>query len=195
MEAYNHNYQSLKSIDISAIQAVYGAAAGGGGGGSGPISSNYGTSGNDSLIGTENADLMLGYAGNDTVYGAPANDTLIGGAGKDLLTGAGGLDYMRFTALSDSGAAFAARDAVNTFAHGDKIDLSLLDANTQAAGNQAFHFQSAFNGTAGQLIAVQVAANSFLVEADVNGDNSYDFSLNVYTSPGFGHFYSWDFIL
>jgi hypothetical protein len=195
MEAYNHNYQSLRSIDIAAVQDIYGAAAGGGGGGGGPVVSNIGTNGSDSLIGSVGDDLMFGYAGNDTVYGAAANDTLVGGSGKDLLTGAGGLDYMKFYGLSDSGVAFAQRDAINTFAHGDKIDLSAIDASGRAGGNQAFHFQTAFNGTAGQLIAQQVATNSFLILADVNGDNAYDFSLNVYTAPGFGTFHSWDFIL
>jgi Ca2+-binding RTX toxin-like protein len=192
MDPYYAALQNLQFADTSAIQAVYGASPD-----SAPvtITGSLGTAGNDSLIGSDSDDLMFGYAGNDTVYGGVGSDTLVGGAGKDLLTGAGGLDHMRFTALSDSGVAFSARDAVNTFAHGDKIDLSALDADTRVAGNQAFHFQSAFNGTAGQLIAVQVAANSFLVEADVNGDNHYDFSLNVYTSPGFGAFHSWDFIL
>jgi hypothetical protein len=31
--------------------------------------------------------------------------------------------------------------------------------------------------------------------ADVNGDHNADFSLNVYTAPGFGTFHGWDFIL
>jgi len=47
----------------------------------------------------------------------------------------------------------------------------------------------------GQVIAQQVATNSFLVLADVNGDHNADFSLNVYTSPGFGNFAAFDFIL
>jgi hypothetical protein len=40
-----------------------------------------------------------------------------------------------------------------------------------------------------------VATNSFLVLADINGDAHADFSLNVYTSPGFGNFAGFDFIL
>jgi hypothetical protein len=40
-----------------------------------------------------------------------------------------------------------------------------------------------------------VGANFFLVTADVNGDAVADFSINVYTSNGFGTLQSWDFIL
>jgi Ca2+-binding RTX toxin-like protein len=124
-----------------------------------------------------------------------APDTLIGGAGKDLLTGSGGLDRMVYNALSDSGITFAGRDGINTFAHGDKIDLSALDANAGVGGNQAFAFVASFSGAAGQLQYDQVATNSWFVSADVNGDGASDFSLNIYTSSGFGQLQGWDFIL
>jgi hypothetical protein len=99
--------------------------------------------------------------------------------------------------LGESGITFATRDAINTFAHGDKIDLSAIDANTRIAGNQAFVFSSSqsLTGQTGIVIAQQVATNSFLVLADINGDAHADFSLNVYTSPGFGNFAGFDFIL
>ncbi|WOH48853.1 hypothetical protein [Bradyrhizobium sp. sBnM-33] len=42
----------------------------------------------------------------------------------------GGLDRMVLSALLDLGAAFAYRDVINTFAHGDKIDLAAIDANS-----------------------------------------------------------------
>jgi hypothetical protein len=156
-----------------------------------------GNTGGNVIFGNNQANLLSGLGGNDTVNGGAGNDTLIGGFGKDLNTGSGGLDHIKYNALSESGATFATRDAINTFAHGDKIDLSAIDANTNLAGNQAFTFSSAqaLTGLSGLLIAQQVAANSFLVLADVNGDHNADFSLNVYTSPGFGTFQSWDFIL
>src|SRR5262249_51689096 len=148
------------------------------------------------IFGNNGNNTLQGLGGSDTVNGGAGNDTLIGGAGKDLNTGSGGLDHIKYNALSESGTTFTTRDAINTFAHGDKIDLSAIDANSNAAGNQAFVFSSSqtLNGPAGQVIAQQVATNSFLVLADVNGDHVADFSLNVYTSPGFGTFHNWDFI-
>jgi hypothetical protein len=155
-----------------------------------------GNTGANVIFGNDGANVLSGLGGNDTVNGGFGNDTLIGGFGKDLNTGSGGLDHIKFNALGESGVTFATRDAINTFAHGDKIDLSAIDANTNAAGNQAFTFSASqtLTGLSGLLIAQQVATNSFLVLADVNGDANADFSLNVYTSPGFGAFQSWDFI-
>ena len=64
-------------------------------------------------------------------------------------------------------------------------------------GNQAFTFSSSqtLTGLSGLVIAQQVATNSFLILADVNGDHNADFTLNVYTAPAFGTFHNWDFIL
>jgi aryl-phospho-beta-D-glucosidase BglC (GH1 family) len=149
------------------------------------------------IYGNDGNNTLLGLAGNDTVNGGAGNDTLIGGFGKDLNTGSGGLDVIRFNSLGESGVTFATRDALNTFAHGDKIDLSAIDADSARSGNQAFVFSTsqALTHVRVQLIAQQVATNSFLVQADVNGDGHADFTLNVYTAPGFGTFHAWDFIL
>jgi Ca2+-binding RTX toxin-like protein len=156
-----------------------------------------GNGGSNVIFGNDGNNTLQGLGGNDTVNGGAGNDTLVGGGGKDLNTGSGGLDHIKFNALSESGITFATRDAINTFAHGDKIDLSAIDASTNVAGNQAFTFSTSqtLTGLSGLLIAQQVATNSFLVLADVNGDHNADFSLNVYTSPGFGTFHNWDFIL
>jgi Ca2+-binding RTX toxin-like protein len=147
------------------------------------------------IYGNGGMNLLSGLAGNDTLNGGQGHDTLVGGAGKDLLTGSGGLDRMVFNSLSDSGPLFAQRDAINTFAHGDKVDLSAIDANINAGGNQAFAFVTNFTRAAGQLQWDQIATNSWLVTADVNGDAVADFSLNLYSAPGFGQLQSWDFIL
>jgi Ca2+-binding RTX toxin-like protein len=147
------------------------------------------------MTGNSDNNTLSGLGGTDTLVGGGGNDTLIGGAGKDALTGGGGLDVMKYNALSDSGTTFAARDAINTFAHGDKIDLSAIDAKTNIGGNQAFTFVTNFTGQAGQVQFDVVAANSFLITADVNGDSVADFSLNLFTSPGFGTLQAFDFIL
>jgi Ca2+-binding RTX toxin-like protein len=149
----------------------------------------------NSIMGNTGANLLSGGAGADTLNGGQGDDTLVGGAGKDLLTGSGGLDQIRYGALSDSGVVFAQRDAVNSFAHGDKIDLGALDANASIGGNQAFSFVTSFTGVAGQLQWDQTGANAFLMYGDTNGDAAADFSLQIYGVAGFGQVQSWDFVL
>jgi Ca2+-binding RTX toxin-like protein len=147
------------------------------------------------IYGNAGNNLLDGLAGSDTMNGGSGADTMIAGAGKDLMTGGGGLDRMVFKALSDSGTVFATRDVINTFAHGDKVDLSALDANSKIAGNQAFTFVQNFSGAAGQLQWDQTAPTGYLVSGDVNGDGAADFSLQIYAAPGFGTIHGWDFIL
>jgi Ca2+-binding RTX toxin-like protein len=140
-------------------------------------------------------NVLTGAGGADSLLGGQGDDTLVGGAGKDLLTGGGGLDRINITSLSDSGVAFAQRDVINGFAHGDKIDLSAIDASAGAGGNQAFSFVANFTGVAGQLQWDLTDVNAFLIYGDVNGDGGADFSLRIYAAPGFGQVQSWDFIL
>ncbi|WP_213253083.1 hypothetical protein [Bradyrhizobium sp. sBnM-33] len=176
-----------------------------------------GNAGSNALYGNSGNDLLSGLAGNDTLYGGAANDTLLGGqdvdylnggVGKDTTTGGGGLDRMVLSSLSDSGIAFAARDVINTFAHGDKIDLAAIDANSKIGGNQAFSFVSAFTGVAGQLQwdltnISSTGVKGYLVQGDINGDAAADFSLQIYTSPTNNlpggsagwNLAAWDFIL
>ena len=164
--------------------------------------------GNDSISGSVGADSLNGSSGNDTLIGGLGADTLVGGLGKDLMTGGGGLDqFLYSSSLAESGVAFSARDAINTFAHGDKIDLTAIDANTLQGGDQAFSWlgAGAFTGAAGQLrfdlnnIAAS-GVRSYTVYADVNGDSAADWSLQIYTAPvslvpGDWSLAAWDFIL
>jgi Ca2+-binding RTX toxin-like protein len=151
------------------------------------------------VIGGSSNDTISGSIGADGLDGAGGNDTLIGGLGKDLMTGGGGLDrFLYHSSLAESGVAFSARDAINTFAHCDKIDLTAIDANTLLGAG-------AFTGAAGQLrfdlnnIAPS-GGRSYTVYADVNGDSAADWSLQIYTSPvslvpGDWSLAAWDFIL
>jgi serralysin len=63
----------------------------------------------------------------------------------------------------------------------DKIDLHLIDANTNVSGDQAFTFigASAFDGHAGELRAVDSGLGYYNVEGDVNGDGIADFTIHV----------------
>jgi len=106
------------------------------------------------------------------------------------MSGGAGYDGFVFTSVSNSRPT--ARDTITDFAHGDKIGLSLIDANTRSAGNQAFHLVSSFTGVAGELTADQISGG-FLVRADVNGDGRADFALSVKTALAALH--SADFML
>ena len=57
-------------------------------------------------------------------------------------------------------------------AEGDKIDLSLIDANTVLGGNNDFVLTPNFTGTAGQLTITFDPATGSLVRGDVNGDGA-----------------------
>ncbi|WFU66858.1 calcium-binding protein [Bradyrhizobium brasilense] len=140
-----------------------------------------GNSLNNTMTGNLGNNTLSGAGGNDTLLGGQGNDVLIGGAGKHTTTGGGGLDRMVISSLSDSGTAFAQRDVINTFAHGDKIDLTGIDANTNVAGNQAFQFVDNFSHVAGQLQwdltgVSATGVKGYLVQSDVNGDAIADFS-------------------
>ncbi|WP_456827820.1 hypothetical protein [Bradyrhizobium sp. USDA 4518] len=142
----------------------------------------------NSLVGSTAWNVLTGNSGNNTLSGGLGNDTLIGKLGKDTLTGGGGLDKMVFETLADSGVAFSTRDVINTFAHGDKIDVSAIDANSTVAGNQPFTFVDHFSHAAGQLQwdltgISTTGVKGYLVQGDVNGDGAADFSLQIYTAP------------
>jgi Ca2+-binding RTX toxin-like protein len=149
----------------------------------------------ENVIGTSDADVLIGNAAANALSGGAGYDLLTGAGGKDLLTGGGGLDRMIYKSISESGTTFATRDVINTFAHGDKIDLTAIDANSRVAGNQAFSFVTNFTRVAGQLQWDQTAPAGWLVTGDLNGDGAADFSLQIYASTAFGHPYAWDFIL
>ena len=149
-----------------------------------------GNSGNDRLLGDDGADALYGGTGNDRLYGGAGRDLLRGDAGRDVMAGGAGYDRFVFTSLSNSRPT--ARDVITDFAHGDKIDLSLMDANTRWSGRQAFHLVSGFTGAAGELTAAKTSWG-FLVSADVNGDGQADFALSVKTALAALH--SYDFVL
>jgi Ca2+-binding RTX toxin-like protein len=117
---------------------------------------------------------LFGGKANDTLKGGGQNDLLHGNLGADTLAGNGGADTFRFDSTAESNAG--SRDHILDFKPGtDKIDLSRIDANAAAAGDQAFSWigSGAFSGTAGQLRAFQ-QGGTWLVEGDTNGDSVAD---------------------
>ncbi len=126
--------------------------------------------------GVSGADTLYGGDGIDTISGGAGDDTLIGGAGADTLTGGAGADLFKY-APGDSPTSGA--DCITDFLSGtDTIDLSLIDANSGSAGNQAFTFigNSAFSNAAGELRFV-VSGSDTLLKADLDGDGAADLTI------------------
>lgn len=134
--------------------------------------------GNDTLKGNGGNDWLDGAAGNDKLDGGIGNDYLVGGLGKDILTGGSGYDSFIFTSSKDS--TTTAHDVIMDFARGDKIDLSLIDANTKVSGNQSFSWigSKAFTGHAGELNYKKISGDTF-VYGDTNGDKKADFMIEL----------------
>lgn len=142
----------------------------------------FGENGTDTLRGDFGNDLLYGGAGQDFLYGGEGNDTLVGGAGRDALWGGNGSDTFRITLAGDSQTG-PGIDRVVDFQKGlDRIDLSMIDADTSMPGNQAFSFfgmgAPMFTG-AGDLWAVQGRDNVTRVFGDVNGDGVSDVQIEV----------------
>ncbi|HYE27808.1 MAG TPA: calcium-binding protein, partial [Allosphingosinicella sp.] len=139
--------------------------------------------------GTNEADgRLLIYAGAaaDTLKGGSGDDVILGGGGADSITGNAGSDTFQYNRTSDS--ISGASDTINDFEHLiDVIDLTRIDANTLAAGNQGFSFigANAFGGTgaasAGEL-RVYESGGTWFVEGDTNGDGTADLVISVITT-------------
>lgn len=129
------------------------------------------------LSGARGDDLIDGDAGDDRLVGGDGADRIIGGRGADVLFGGAGADLFIFGSLADSAVNPGGRDRVRDFsqAESDRIDLTRIDADAGAGGDQAFAFIgfSAFSGTAGELRMQQNDGHT-LVTADVNGDAQAD---------------------
>ena len=152
----------------------------------------YGNDADNIIIGSKGQNLLYGGAGNDTLFGGENNDILIGDAGRDILIGGAGADRFDFNAITDTGKTSLTRDIISDFTHhkklaySDRIDLSTIDANILANGDQAFVWRgtSEFSGKAGQLRYYQenlagTANDKTIIEGDINGDKIFDFQIEL----------------
>lgn len=137
-----------------------------------------GGNGKDTLDGAAGDDILKGGAGDDTLRGLAGTDTLTGGQGKDTLTGGTEADTFVYKAVADTGKTAATRDVITDFSHaqGDKLDVHAIDANTKAAGTQAWLLVAGFTGKPGQVV---FNPTSHLVLFDQNGDKAADFSISL----------------
>lgn len=142
-----------------------------------------GDGGADTLVGGLGDDTLIGGAGDDRMQGGVGADRLTGGTNADQMAGGEGADVFVFATPAEIGKAPGARDIVKDFAHlVDLIDLSQIDANSGAGGNQAFAFvgTGTLAGAAGRLRYVQATG---VLEGDVNGDGLADFRLELASRP------------
>lgn len=140
-----------------------------------------GTTGNDELSGGDGNDKLLGKAGNDVLDGGTGNDKLIGGGGADTMTGGTGADMFVYTSIWDSTPGTLNHDVITDFVSGeDKIDLSVIDANPVAAGDQAFTFVTAYTGSAGEVMYDSATG---LISADINADGLTDIEIMLEGAP------------
>ena len=138
--------------------------------------------GDDRIVGSINHDRIHGDAGKDTLTGGIGNDTLWGDAGKDTLTGSAGADRFAYLKATDSTFGHGGRDVITDFsqAQGDRIDLTVLDADTGTAGNQAFSFigSSTFSA-AGQVRFSHPTAYSTKIELNLDSDPTGEMSIEL----------------
>jgi len=135
----------------------------------------------NTLDGGAGNDILHGLDGNDTLNGGAGNDILSGGRGADILTGGSRGDRFIFSALAEMGVGAGNRDIITDFNSGDRLDFTVLDANTGTVANEAFTMinTAAFGGVAGQLRYSNVAGGITVVQGDVNGDSIADFEIQL----------------
>ena len=106
------------------------------------------------LTGTGN---LKGYGNgsNNRLTGNAGDNVLEGKAGRDILTGNDGGDKFVYRTIDDSGTTQSTRDIITDFdsTEYDRIDLSKIDAYTEADGNQSFVYigSDSFSGTQGEV--------------------------------------------
>ena len=148
-------------------------------GGSG-IDNINGADGNDVLLGEANGDVLTGGNGDDWLFGGTGIDTLRGGSGFDVLTGGSANDTFDFNAIADSTATTAGADQIVDFLQGtDKIDLSTIDADSGASGNQAFVFIGTDAFTAPGQLRYTAGLTATVVQINVTGTGGPEMTIIV----------------
>jgi serralysin len=141
-----------------------------------------GEAGVDFISGNGGADTILAGDGNDSVLGGSGFDKIDGGRGADTLTGGSEGDHFIYFSVSDSPVGNGARDIIKDFEKGlDKINVSLIDANPELSGNQAFSFigNGSFSNE-GQIRASGLNGGT-LIQFNTSGNTVADFEIFLET--------------
>ncbi len=143
----------------------------------------FGSSAANVLFGNSSEDELWGFAGNDFIYGGGEGDYIVGGAGKDDLRGDSGADRFVYTSIAESGLTIANADVILDFEDGqDRIDLSLIDADSRTAVNDSFILLGTTGVfTAGIAASLQIisTATGYKILGETTGDGKADFSISI----------------
>ena len=153
----------------------------------------FGDEGNDTVKGGDGDDYLQGYTGNDALDGGNGSDLLAGGEGADRLIGGEGSDCFFYYDQTDSTAAAPDRiaDFLSLDGEGngdDQIDLSLIDANTNLSGDQAFAGIGSAAAANSLWFTVQASsgpAQDWTFYGDTDGNPAtVEFELHVHSIAG-----------
>lgn len=142
----------------------------------GPAMLATGNALDNEVSGNRAFNVLRGLDGDDIMRSGRGADIVIGGRGEDLFryssvngSAPGDADRLR---AGDGAAAFEGAG----YAGGDRIDLSLIDADFTRGGMQDFAFGTA-RGT-GRVWALDMGGNT-LIRANVDGDRAAEFELVI----------------
>jgi Ca2+-binding RTX toxin-like protein len=149
----------------------------------------FGGSGDDLVEVAGGHDNRLeGGSGADELRGGDGVDILVGGAGRDILSGAAGADRFIFAAVSDS--TRSARDTIQDFTTGDRINVARIDAGA-ATGDQAFAWGGGSHTGRGYLWVADQGEDAVVIAETEAGNR-----LVIRVADGADHHWSLsDFIL
>ncbi len=157
----------------------------------------FGGAGDDVLVGGSGEEFLSGGSGDDTIRGGDGDDLIIGGRGIDVSTGGDGEDQFVYQSVRHA-LPGKRLDRITDYkpGQGDGLDLSGIDADIRAPGDQAFEFirNREFSGDRegpGELRYVELG-RGIRVEADVNGDGDADMAFLIL---GVSHLFPADIIL
>lgn len=133
----------------------------------------------ENVQGTAYKDAITGDGFANLLNGADGADVLTGGGGADTLAGGASKDSFVYLSVSQSSTA-AGIDLITDLQSIDTIDLSGVDANKKAAGDQAFTLVDQFDRHAGELVrSFDAATNETRLLLDTNGDAKADMTIRL----------------
>ena len=148
-----------------------------------------GTNGANVLDGGGGTDVFNGAGGNDTIFGRAGTDNIYGQRGTDSLWGGSGNDLFPFHAFTDSSARYGIDTIMdfNPSTEGDRIDLTAIDSNPNAAGIQAWDFfgsepptAPSVSGNGQATLTYNAVTGATVLNLYANdGDFRADFTLNI----------------
>lgn len=148
----------------------------------------FGNAGNDILIciGSEEGCLLDGGAGQDQLISQVDTVAFLdGGPGRDRFTG-GPLSNDSYAFSQGDTVSGAQRDVISGFRRNqDEIDLSAIDANTNAPGNQAFSFVASTNNPDIGEVSFFRSGTSTIVVGDT-GSTTFQIELQNFDEPLLG---------